>query len=173
MPSGVHDDHPATQPPDGFELESEDSPFVEIVGPVYCKVTDHGPLYAFRTEPRHGNRMGTLFGGFAMAFVDVASTLTLRHMIDAEGIYAHPRRRVDRDRGGCEAGRAANGILERDRALPRRGSSERQHDRQDASPSQHMTRAVTVYHLDCSHNYPASRATEDVSCGHEPPYVSA
>ena len=50
----------------------ETEPFEHHVGPFYSRRDDHGPVGAFRVEPRHLNGGGGVHGGALAAFADYA-----------------------------------------------------------------------------------------------------
>jgi acyl-coenzyme A thioesterase 13 len=63
--------------PDHFQpLES--SPFADLVGPLYLKPTDAGPVVAVRVGAEHGNRAGRAHGGLLMTLADIAVSRAAR-----------------------------------------------------------------------------------------------
>lgn len=45
--------------PEGFELLDRGSPFLAMVGPLYCKRNDDGtPVFGLRVGPQHANVKG-------------------------------------------------------------------------------------------------------------------
>jgi uncharacterized protein (TIGR00369 family) len=57
--------------PDLFE-PIEGSPFGELIGPLYLRVTDGEPVLGVRVAPEHANRQGRAHGGLLMTLADVA-----------------------------------------------------------------------------------------------------
>lgn len=59
--------------PEGFELLDRGSPFLAMVGPLYCKRNDDGkPIFGLRVGPQHANVKGMAHpGDWVEAHVDV------------------------------------------------------------------------------------------------------
>ncbi len=63
--------------PDLYE-PLEPSPFGELVGPLYMKPTDSGPVVGLRVRPEHANRAGRAHGGLLMSLADIAVSRAAR-----------------------------------------------------------------------------------------------
>jgi acyl-coenzyme A thioesterase 13 len=57
--------------PDLFE-PLEGSPFGELIGPLYLRDGDSGPVVGVRVASQHANRRGRAHGGLLMTLADVA-----------------------------------------------------------------------------------------------------
>ena len=94
---------------DGWTIV-ETSGFINLVGPLWQRITDGEPEYALIAEDKHHNRRGLVQGGLLMTFADRACGMTARfvsgrptmatvqldvHFIDAgkigETLMARPR----------------------------------------------------------------------------------
>ena len=73
--------------PDLFQ-PLEPSPFGELVGPLYVKPTDAGPVVAVRVAPEHANRAGRAHGGLLMALADIAVSRAARANIPPGSTFA-------------------------------------------------------------------------------------
>ncbi|HEY0846220.1 MAG TPA: PaaI family thioesterase [Noviherbaspirillum sp.] len=59
--------------PEGFELIDRGSPFLAMIGPVYCKRGADGNLvFGLRVGPQHANVKGLAHGGMLMTLADSA-----------------------------------------------------------------------------------------------------
>lgn len=58
-------------PAPGFESFPFNSPFLDLIGPVYSKPNDTGITIGFQIEERHCNRRGTVHGGVLASVADV------------------------------------------------------------------------------------------------------
>lgn len=59
----------------------------EAAGPFYFRVDEHGPVSAFRAEPKHMNGAGVVHGGCLLAFADFSLFSIAHHaMQDAYGL---------------------------------------------------------------------------------------
>ncbi|MBY0613108.1 MAG: PaaI family thioesterase [Beijerinckiaceae bacterium] len=63
---------------DGWAIEP-DCDFIDMVGPVWRRMVDASPEFAFLAEPRHRNRNGKVHGGMLLTFADQAMGLTASH----------------------------------------------------------------------------------------------
>lgn len=57
----------------------QDEGFIELIGPFWEKMTETGPVLAFRAEQKHKNRRGVVQGGVLMAYADRALGMHARH----------------------------------------------------------------------------------------------
>lgn len=62
---------PATPPP-GFSVHSRQSPFLDLIGPLWSRRTDDGLEFALAIDDRHVNARGLVHGGVLAALADVA-----------------------------------------------------------------------------------------------------
>ncbi|MEX3009288.1 PaaI family thioesterase [Hoeflea sp. TYP-13] len=58
--------------PAGFEVVSRSSPYIDMVGPLYYKLTDEGLQIGFFAEEKHCNSRGFVHGGFLSTVADIA-----------------------------------------------------------------------------------------------------
>jgi len=59
--------------PEGFELMDRGSPFLAMIGPVYCKRMEDGNfIFGLRVGPQHANVKGMAHGGMLMTLADSA-----------------------------------------------------------------------------------------------------
>ena len=58
--------------PDGFEPIFRSSPFLDLLGPIYNKNTEHGLIIALRAEEKHCNARGLVHGGVFSSLADIA-----------------------------------------------------------------------------------------------------
>lgn len=64
--------------PEGFELLDRGSPFLAMVGPLYCKRNDDGtPVFGLRVGPQHANVKGMAHGGMLMTMADTALAIAI------------------------------------------------------------------------------------------------
>jgi len=73
--------------PDLFQ-PLEPSPFGELVGPLYVKTTESGPLVAVRVAPEHANRTGRAHGGLLMTLADIAVSRAVRAHVPPGATFA-------------------------------------------------------------------------------------
>lgn len=59
-------------PPDGFSPLSRTSPFMDAIGPLYCRGNGAEMSLGFRVELKHTNMRGLLHGGVIATLGDVA-----------------------------------------------------------------------------------------------------
>lgn len=57
--------------PPGFEPFDTHNGFIDLIGPLYCRVTDEGEVFGMRVEPRHCNSLLIAHGGLLTTFADV------------------------------------------------------------------------------------------------------
>lgn len=60
-------------------IQHQDEGFIEFIGPFWERMTEKGPILAFRAEPKHRNRRGVVQGGVLMAYADRALGMYARH----------------------------------------------------------------------------------------------
>lgn len=58
--------------PDGYELIDFKSPFMEVNGPIYCRVDEPVLHLGIRVEQRHCNLTGSMHGGMLATLADFA-----------------------------------------------------------------------------------------------------
>lgn len=58
--------------PAGFEPVKRNSPFIDLVGPLYSRSTDDGLEVGFLAEEKHCNSRGLVHGGFLSTVADIA-----------------------------------------------------------------------------------------------------
>jgi acyl-coenzyme A thioesterase 13 len=58
--------------PEGFEPIFRRSPFLELLGPIYNKKTEHCLVIGFRAEEKHCNARGLVHGGVLSSLADIA-----------------------------------------------------------------------------------------------------
>jgi uncharacterized protein (TIGR00369 family) len=73
--------------PDLFE-PLEPSPFGELIGPLYVKVTDSQPVVAVRVAAEHANRVGRAHGGLLMTLADIAVSRAARAQLPPGSAFA-------------------------------------------------------------------------------------
>ena len=73
--------------PDLFQ-PLEPSPFSELLGPLYAKPTESGPVVGVRVAPEHANRAGRAHGGLLMALADIAVSRAARASIPPGSTFA-------------------------------------------------------------------------------------
>jgi acyl-coenzyme A thioesterase PaaI-like protein len=62
-----------------------DGRFVDGLGDVFYRSSDAGgSITAIETGRQHSNGLGSLHGGFLMAFVDIALFATIRHLLETQ-----------------------------------------------------------------------------------------
>lgn len=66
----VQDSHQAI--PDGYRLLDRESPFIQLIGPIYEQPENGGIRLALRTEERHCNMRGDIHGGVISTLADIA-----------------------------------------------------------------------------------------------------
>lgn len=73
--------------PDLFQ-PLEPSPFGELVGPLYVKPADSGPVVAVRVAGEHANRAGRAHGGLLMTLADIAVSRAARASLPPGATFA-------------------------------------------------------------------------------------
>lgn len=58
--------------PEGYEPIFRSSPFIELIGPVYCRKENGGWRIGLRAEDKHCNQRGTVHGGVFTSLADIA-----------------------------------------------------------------------------------------------------
>jgi uncharacterized protein (TIGR00369 family) len=58
--------------PDGFEPLFRTSPFLDVLGPFFCRRTDRGLVVALRVAEKHANARGSAHGGLLLTLADIA-----------------------------------------------------------------------------------------------------
>ena len=58
--------------PEGFEPIFRSSPYLDLLGPIYNKLTQHGLNIGLRAEGKHCNARGLVHGGVFSSLADVA-----------------------------------------------------------------------------------------------------
>lgn len=58
--------------PDGFEILSRTSPYIDLVGPLYHSRTDECLLVGFLADEKHCNTSGFVHGGLLSTVADIA-----------------------------------------------------------------------------------------------------
>lgn len=58
--------------PDGFETLFRTSPFLDLLGPLYSKITDDGLVIGLRIEEKHCNARGSVHGGVLSSLADIS-----------------------------------------------------------------------------------------------------
>jgi acyl-coenzyme A thioesterase 13 len=58
--------------PEGFEPIFRSSPFLDLIGPLYCKKEEGGLILGFRSEIKHCNARELVHGGVFSSLADVA-----------------------------------------------------------------------------------------------------
>ena len=58
--------------PADFQIMSRSSPYIDMVGPLYYKLTEEGLQVAFRAEEKHCNSRGFVHGGMLSTAADIA-----------------------------------------------------------------------------------------------------
>lgn len=58
--------------PEGFEPIFRSSPYLDLLGPIYNKLTQHGLNIGLRAESKHCNARGLVHGGVFSSLADVA-----------------------------------------------------------------------------------------------------
>lgn len=58
--------------PAGFEPIFRSSPFLDLIGPLYYRRSDHGFILALRAEAKHCNLRETVHGGVLSTLADIA-----------------------------------------------------------------------------------------------------
>lgn len=71
MSKGTEDAAGVMQPPDGFDVYSEMSPFLDRLAPLFERREDNGWIIATVVQPHHCNRRGLAHGGLYSAIADV------------------------------------------------------------------------------------------------------
>ena len=72
-----------TDIPSGYELcDMPDGEFTRALGPLFIRLTDNGPRFAFRAGSKHTNARGVVHGGMLMTFADQALGLTAQRALD-------------------------------------------------------------------------------------------
>jgi len=72
-----------TDTPPGYELcDMPDGEFTRALGPLFIRLTDSGPRFAFRAGSRHTNVRGVVHGGMLMTFADQALGLTAQRALN-------------------------------------------------------------------------------------------
>lgn len=61
-----------TEIPDGFEIFTRKSPYIDMVGPLYFRKSDEGLEIGFLAEEKHCNSRGLVHGGFMSTVADIA-----------------------------------------------------------------------------------------------------
>lgn len=58
--------------PPGYAPIFRSSPFIDLIGPVYCRKEDNGWRLGLRAEDRHCNQRGMVHGGVFSSLADIA-----------------------------------------------------------------------------------------------------
>lgn len=65
--------------PPGFDRFRFNSPFLDLIGPIYSKSNDAGITIGLRIEERHCNRRGTVHGGVLTSLADITLGYSAGH----------------------------------------------------------------------------------------------
>jgi uncharacterized protein (TIGR00369 family) len=68
--------------PPGYEVSTmPDGPFAAMIGPLFIRLTECGPRFAFRAASKHTNARGVVHGGVLMSFADQTLGLTVQRAV--------------------------------------------------------------------------------------------
>lgn len=71
-----------TDVPDGFEPLFRSSPFLDTIGPLFCKGLGPDMLVGVRAERKHCNARGFVHGGVLATMADIALGYALAYSVD-------------------------------------------------------------------------------------------
>lgn len=71
-----------TEVPAGFEPLFRTSPFLEMLGPFFCRRTKNALVIGLRVEDKHTNARGTAHGGLLLTLADIALGYTAAFSAD-------------------------------------------------------------------------------------------
>lgn len=65
--------------PAGFQPLFRTSPFLDVLGPLYCRAAGSGLIIGLRVAPKHANARGLIHGGVLMTLCDIAMGYAAAH----------------------------------------------------------------------------------------------
>ena len=68
--------------PPGFAPLFRTSPFLDLVGPCYCRRSEDGLVIGLRIAPKHANARGMAHGGLLLTLCDIALGYSAAHSQD-------------------------------------------------------------------------------------------
>jgi len=68
--------------PPGFEPLFRTSPFLDALGPFYCRRDENGLVIGLRLAPKHANARGLAHGGLLLTLCDIALGYAAAHSAD-------------------------------------------------------------------------------------------
>jgi acyl-coenzyme A thioesterase 13 len=74
--------HERDDVPTGFEPLFRTSPFLDALGPFYCRRGDDGLVIGLRLAPKHANARGLAHGGVLLTLCDIALGYSAAHSED-------------------------------------------------------------------------------------------
>jgi acyl-coenzyme A thioesterase PaaI-like protein len=96
---------------DGWTIMDDDG-FINLVGPLWHRMTGAHPEYAILGQEKHRNRRGVVQGGLLMTLADRTCGMTARHVSGAESLAT-----VQMDTYFVDAARIGELMVSRPRAV--------------------------------------------------------